>query len=237
MEGQVAETQRPVATVTTTSLEAYNNFIMHYPEDKITAEVQRNAGTIYYNNENFDLSLRYFSTIAQRFPDSPFASQARFSVLESYFGKKDFNNAEIIAKKIQNDERLSPELRGKIKTRLAESIYLNAEALVRENKHFEAAQRFRELYVEVPDAEAFAKGSAFVGQADNPSAVYFNPAGLTQLKGKNYFSGGFAVISPSASYKDFAGNTTQMTRQNFPIPHIYLVSDFGVDNFVFGLAS
>jgi long-chain fatty acid transport protein len=26
-----------------------------------------------------------------------------------------------------------------------------------------------------------------------------------------------------------------MTRQNFPIPHIYLVSDFGLDDFVFGL--
>lgn len=141
-------------------IEAYNNFIMHYPEDEITAEVLRNVGTIYYNDKSFDLSLRYFSTLAQRFSDSPFASQAQFSVLESYFGKKDFNNAEIIAKRIQNDERLSPELRSKIKTRLAESIYLNAEALVGENKHLEAAQRFKELYAEVPDAE-FADKSIF----------------------------------------------------------------------------
>ncbi len=141
-------------------IEAYNNFIMHYPEDEITAEVLRNVGTMYYNNDDFDLSLRYFSTLAQNFPASPFASQAQFSILESYFGMKDFNNAEIIAKKIQNDERLSPELRDKIKTRLAESIYLDAEALVGENKHLEAAQRFRELYVEVPDAE-FADKSIF----------------------------------------------------------------------------
>jgi len=91
------------------------------------------------------------------------------------------------------------------------------------------------IRIEIPDAAAFGKGSAFVGQADNPSAIYYNPAGLTQLKGKNYFSSGFAVLSPSASFTDFAGNESQMVRQNFPIPHIYLVSDFGIDNWIFGL--
>ena len=92
------------------------------------------------------------------------------------------------------------------------------------------------IRVELNDSEVLAKGNAFVGQADNPSTVYFNPAGLTQLKGKNHFSGGFAIIAPSASYTDFGGNETQMVRQNFPLPHLYLVSDFGVDNWIFGLA-
>jgi len=71
------------------------------------------------------------------------------------------------------------------------------------------------IRIEIPDAEAFGKGSAFVGQADNPSAIYYNPAGLTQLKGKNYFSSGFAVLSPSASFTDFAGFESQMVRQNY----------------------
>ena len=48
------------------------------------------------------------------------------------------------------------------------------------------------IRVELNDSEVLAKGNAFVGQADNPSTVYFNPAGLTQLKGKNHFSGGFS---------------------------------------------
>lgn len=91
------------------------------------------------------------------------------------------------------------------------------------------------IRVELADSEALAKGDAFVGEADNASAVYFNPAGLTQLKGKNHFSGGFSIIAPSATHTDFAGNETQMIRQNIPVPHIYLVSDFGLDKFVFGL--
>jgi len=91
------------------------------------------------------------------------------------------------------------------------------------------------IRVEIPDAEAFGKGSAFVGEADNPSAIYYNPAGLTQLEEGNHISSGFAIIAPSASHTDFAGNETQKVRQNFKIPHIYLVSDFGVDNWAFGL--
>jgi long-chain fatty acid transport protein len=35
------------------------------------------------------------------------------------------------------------------------------------------------------DAFATARGDAFVATADNPSAVYYNPAGITQLQGHN----------------------------------------------------
>ena len=35
------------------------------------------------------------------------------------------------------------------------------------------------------DAFAAARGDAFVATADNPSAIYYNPAGLTQLEGHN----------------------------------------------------
>src|ERR1017187_974409 len=39
------------------------------------------------------------------------------------------------------------------------------------------------------DAFATARGGAFVATADNASAVYFNPAGLTQLEGLNFSTG------------------------------------------------
>lgn len=39
------------------------------------------------------------------------------------------------------------------------------------------------------DAFATARGQAFVATADNPSAIYYNPAGITQLDGDNLRSG------------------------------------------------
>ena len=35
------------------------------------------------------------------------------------------------------------------------------------------------------DAEAIARGNAFAATADNPSAIFYNPAGISQLKGQN----------------------------------------------------
>src|ERR1700759_1602401 len=43
------------------------------------------------------------------------------------------------------------------------------------------------LGIRLPDQDAFAtaRGEAFVATADNPSAIYYNPAGITQLDGQN----------------------------------------------------
>jgi long-chain fatty acid transport protein len=43
----------------------------------------------------------------------------------------------------------------------------------------------------LPDQDAFAtaRGEAFVATADNPSAIYYNPAGITQLEGHNIRGG------------------------------------------------
>ena len=39
------------------------------------------------------------------------------------------------------------------------------------------------------DAFAIARGNAFVATADNPSAIYYNPSGITQLDGQNLQAG------------------------------------------------
>src|SRR5208337_1011764 len=47
----------------------------------------------------------------------------------------------------------------------------------------------------LPDQDAFAtaRGDAFVATADNPSAIYYNPAGITQLQGSNLRAGLYAL--------------------------------------------
>jgi len=47
----------------------------------------------------------------------------------------------------------------------------------------------------LPDQDAFAtaRGEAFVATADNPSAIYYNPAGITQLEGNNLRAGVYGI--------------------------------------------
>lgn len=58
----------------------------------------------------------------------------------------------------------------------------------------------------LPDQDAFAtgRGEAFVATANNPSAIYYNPAGITQLNGNN-LRGGIYGIYLSPSYNPPAG--------------------------------
>ncbi len=75
--------------------------------------------------------------------------------------------------------------------------------------------------VELPDAGALGKGSAFVGEANTPAAVYYNPAGLSQLQASQV-SLGTAWLAPYVDYEGPSGAETQMRRNQFWIPHVYL---------------
>ena len=58
------------------------------------------------------------------------------------------------------------------------------------------------------DAFATARGEAFVATADNPSAIYYNPAGITQLEGNNLRSGIYGIyLNPSFNPTNGAANS------------------------------
>jgi long-chain fatty acid transport protein len=87
--------------------------------------------------------------------------------------------------------------------------------------------------LEVGDTEAYSKGGAFAGEADNPGAVFYNPAGLTQLKGTD-MTVGVAVVQPKADATATSGTEAKMERDTFYIPNFYLVSDLGLEKAAFG---
>lgn len=75
------------------------------------------------------------------------------------------------------------------------------------------------------DAFASARGEAFVATADNPSAIYYNPAGLTQLEGDQFRSGLYA-LNFEIDYQPPAGNAnagnTYEVKQNFAaVPQLF----------------
>ncbi len=75
------------------------------------------------------------------------------------------------------------------------------------------------------DAFATARGEAFVATADNPSAIYYNPAGITQLPGGNIRGGVYGIYldpsynPPSGRYD--SGNTYHSSDHLAAAPQLF----------------
>ena len=85
-------------------------------------------------------------------------------------------------------------------------------------------------------AKAMGMGFAFTAQADDPSAIYFNPAGITQLQGSN-IKGGITYVKENGG--TFSGTTprgsgTETQKDlNFFIPNLFFTK--GSKDFAYGV--
>lgn len=70
------------------------------------------------------------------------------------------------------------------------------------------------------DPEGIARGNAVVATADNPSAIYYNPAGITQLKGQNA-SVGLYFISASTRFESPTGAKAETDASFQAVPQVY----------------
>lgn len=84
------------------------------------------------------------------------------------------------------------------------------------------------------DPEAIARGNAFAATADNPSAIYYNPAGITQIEGSQLRIGVYAV-SGGIEYTSPTGVKAEVDDQFQPVPEIYFVHSPKDSDFSFGL--
>jgi long-chain fatty acid transport protein len=75
----------------------------------------------------------------------------------------------------------------------------------------------------LPDQDAFAtgRGEAFVATADNPSAIYYNPAGITQLDGSNVRLGMYDIYLDPAYKNPLTGTTYHIEDKFNIIPQIF----------------
>jgi len=88
---------------------------------------------------------------------------------------------------------------------------------------------------QIHGAKAAGMGTAFVAIADDLSAMVYNPAGLTLSKGTNVYTGATAIMG-SSDYKSPSGASEDTEFQVFFPPHLYISSDFDMQDKVLGLA-
>jgi len=85
-------------------------------------------------------------------------------------------------------------------------------------------------------AKAMANAGAFTARADDPSALFFNPAGMTQLKGKRFSFGTTAVALTGSRFDSTATGDSfdQVDNMAWP-PNIYYTRTAG-DRWAWGVA-
>ena len=87
------------------------------------------------------------------------------------------------------------------------------------------------------NAEATARGNAFAATADNPSAIWYNPAGITQLEGTRVLLGSYATtlrdrVDPEAPGALAFSNAN---RELQFVPNFFLTTKPGAWPLTFGL--
>ena len=84
------------------------------------------------------------------------------------------------------------------------------------------------------DPEGIARGNAFAATADNPSAIYYNPAGITQLEGANFSVGVYAISTDVRFHSLNGGSASTETAMQY-VPQIYYTYSPAETDFSFGL--
>jgi long-chain fatty acid transport protein len=75
------------------------------------------------------------------------------------------------------------------------------------------------------DASAIGRGNAFVATADNPSAIYYNPAGITQLEGQHIQAGSLFYLGIYGDYQSPSGASFHNNPEILPAPTLqYTIS-------------
>src|SRR5688572_25367739 len=87
------------------------------------------------------------------------------------------------------------------------------------------------------DPEAIARGNAFAATADNPSAIYYNPAGITQLEGHNIQIGVLNYLGITTYFEGQAGDDIDTEFEVVPVPQLYYVFTPQDSAFSFGLGT
>jgi long-chain fatty acid transport protein len=85
------------------------------------------------------------------------------------------------------------------------------------------------------DAFALARGNAFVATADNPAAIYYNPAGLTQLDGTRV-SASVYDVRLSSDYRGAAGAATMIERYQ-AVPQAFFTWHRKGERWAYGLGT
>jgi TolA-binding protein len=184
----------PLTPMEEKKLAALDNFVELFPGDVDAPAYALTAGKMYYAHHDFASATGRFDELISTWPDVEQAGEAYQLKLEALFALGRFQEAEAIAREIQ-DLGLSGDVAARARTRQAESVYAFAAELQQAANHLEAAREFKRMALDVPDA-AFADAALF------DAANEFSLAGEPREAAETYIY--LADTYPASAFADRA---------------------------------
>lgn len=136
--------------------EAIELYVQLFPNDPDLPEILFRQGKLYYDNAIFDPAVRLWGQLIERFPNSPYSSQAGELILDSFNRAQDYANIERWARRLKNAPAFqSPSSQARLDGLILQSVFKIGEQLATRGEHAEAANAYFRAAEEFPrDARA-----------------------------------------------------------------------------------
>lgn len=106
------------------------------------------------------------------------------------------------------------------RARGGQALLLTAGILVAAVLTTARSARASGFHVDEQDSRATGRAGAVVARAGNPSAIYYNPAGIAELHGVHVRAGA-SLVRPTAEFANQDGVITQAATNNFVLPQVF----------------
>jgi TolA-binding protein len=129
-----------------------------YPNDPDLPEILFRQGKLYYDRRIYDPAVRLFGQLLDRFPTSPFASQAGELVLDSFNRAADYENIEKWARRLKGAPAFkSAEAQKRLDGLILGAMFKLGEQLAEKGEHGRAAAAYLRAAQEFPADPRAAK--------------------------------------------------------------------------------
>ena len=113
-------------------------------DDAAKARVQLLLARNYFKAQRYDVARSEFTTVINRYPDSPQAVEAEFGIGETFMAQKVYDQAEAVFEKLANRREIDVVVRAE---------FLRGVLALRRGDHDDAREIFRGVLDRVPDVD------------------------------------------------------------------------------------
>ena len=189
-EQQKAQGKKQQETPTDKKLtEAMELFVASFPNDPNAPELLFRQGKLYYDYQVYDVAVRQWGLLLEKYPKSPFATGAGELLLDSFNKSEDYANIETWARRLKSAPSFAePAQQAKLNTLIVQAVFKQGEQLSQKGEHAKAAKAYLRAATEFP-REARAAQAAVNAEIEARRAADFATLGAAAaLLVKNHSS-------------------------------------------------